>query len=212
MTRTTKRYAVAYTKSGAAKASRNGNSVEPIRRRSSVSGYSGIRLQPCSIMDHGPINELQPASLFGEASLYLPYHRALPRLSSLTESIALPPRQKGGLYVQYPQIQCSRVARTAGIAADLFCAADRCRDVHSMVVHLSGPALSARANSSFAPTKRTRPSLAKELDARAVAALDEARGMPSGDQRTGAMNRAMILRNAAEMHEHFFSKSGALAP
>jgi len=28
----------------------------------------------------------------------------------------------------------------------------------------------------------------------------------------GAMNRAMVLRNAAEMHEHFFSKSGALAP
>jgi hypothetical protein len=53
--------------------------------------------------------------------------------------------------------------------------------------------------------------LARELDARAVAALDEARGMPSGDQRTEAMNKAMILRNAAEMHEHFFSKSAAPA-
>jgi hypothetical protein len=80
-----------------------------------------------------------------------------------------------------------------------------------MVVHLGGPAQPAHANSSFAPSKRTRPSLAQELDARAVAALDEARGMPSGDQRTEAMHQAMILRNAAEMHEHLFSKSGAPA-
>ncbi|SIO54218.1 NikR C terminal nickel binding domain-containing protein [Bradyrhizobium erythrophlei] len=158
-----------------------------------------------------PTNKLQPASLFGEASLSIPNHRALPRLSSVTESIALPPRPKGGRYVQYPQIQCSRVVRTAGIAADLFCAADRRRDAHSMVVHLGGQAQPAHANSSFAPTKRTRPSLAKELDARAVAALDEVRGIPPGDQRTEAMNKAMILRNAAEMHEHFFSKSGAPA-
>jgi hypothetical protein len=47
------------------------------------------------------------------------------------------------------------------------------------------------------------------MDARAVAALDEARGIPPGDRRTEAMNKAMILRNAAEMHEHFFSESGA---
>jgi hypothetical protein len=71
-------------------------------------------------LDPAPTNKLQPASLFGEASLYLPYHRALPPLSSVTESIALPPRPKGGRYVQYLQIQCSRVFRTAGIAADLF--------------------------------------------------------------------------------------------
>jgi hypothetical protein len=78
-----------------------------------------------------------------------------------------------------------------------------------MVVHLGGPAQSAQAKSLFAPTKRTRRSLATELDARATAALDEAREMPSGDQRTEAMNKALILRNAAEMHEHFFSKNGA---
>jgi hypothetical protein len=57
--------------------------------------------------------------------------------------------------------------------------------------------------------KRTQPSLAKELDARAVTALHVAREMPAGDQRTEAMNKAMILRNAVEMHEHFFNKSGA---
>jgi hypothetical protein len=137
-------------------------------------------------LDPASTNKLQPVSLFGEASLYLPYHRALPRLLSVTESIALPPRPKGGRYVQYLQIQCSRVAGAPGIAADLFCAADRRRDAHSMVVRLGGPAQSAQANSSFAPTKRTRPSLARELDARAVAALDEARGMPSahgGDEQ-----------------------------
>jgi hypothetical protein len=100
------------------------------------------------------------------------------------------------------------MARTAGFAADLFCAADRYRDAHSMVVHVGGPARAAQAKSSVARTERTRPSLANELDARAVAAMDEARGMPLGDQRTEAMNRAMILRNAAEMHEHFFGRSG----
>jgi hypothetical protein len=78
-----------------------------------------------------------------------------------------------------------------------------------MVVQVGGPAQSAQAKSSFAPTERTRPSLAKELDARAVAAMDEVRGMPLGDERTEAMNRATILRNAAEMHEHFFGRSGA---
>jgi hypothetical protein len=161
---------------------------------------------PCSIP--APTNKLELASLSGEASPYLPYHRALLRLSSVTESIALPPRPRGGQYVQYLQIQCSRVARAPGIAANLFCAADRRCDTHSMVIHLGRPTPAA-ANSSVAPTKRTRPSLTKELDARAVAALGEARGMPSGDQRTEAMNKAMVLRNAAEMHEHFFSKSGA---
>jgi hypothetical protein len=78
-----------------------------------------------------------------------------------------------------------------------------------MVVHLGGPAQSAQSNSSFAPTKRTEPSLARELDARAVAALAEARRVPAGDQRTEAMNKAMVLRNAAEMHDYFVSKSGA---
>jgi hypothetical protein len=33
--------------------------------------------------------------------------------------------------------------------------------------------------------------------------------MSAGDQRTEAMNKAMTLRNAAEMHEYFVGKSGA---
>ena len=129
----------------------------------------------------------------------------------MTESIALPPRPTGGQYVQYLQIQCSRVARAPGIAANLFCAAGRRCDAHSMVIHLGRPTQSAQANSSCAPIKQTQSSLAKELDARAVVALDEARELPPGDQRKEAMNRAMILRNAAEMHEHLLNKSGAPA-
>ena len=158
-----------------------------------------------------PTNKLQPASLFGAGSPYLPYHRALPRLSSVTESIALPPRPRGGQYVQCLQIQCSRVARAPGIAAGLFFAADRRCGARSMVVHLCRPAHSAQANSSFLPMKQAQSPLAKALDARAAIALDEARGIPPGDQRTEAMNRAMILRNAAEMHEHLLSKSSAPA-
>jgi len=59
--------------------------------------------------------------------------------------------------------------------------------------------------------KRTQSSLANELNIRAVAALDEARKMPPADGRTEAMHKAIILRNAAEMPEHFFSESGAPA-
>jgi len=56
--------------------------------------------------------------------------------------------------------------------------------------------------------KPTRSSLANELNIRAVAALDEAREMPPGKGRTMAMQKAIILRNAAEMHGHFVGKSG----
>jgi ABC-type siderophore export system fused ATPase/permease subunit len=50
--------------------------------------------------------------------------------------------------------------------------------------------------------KRTPSSLADELNNRAVAALDGARKMSLGDERTKAMHKARILRNAAEMHAH----------
>jgi hypothetical protein len=127
----------------------------------------------------------------------------------VTESIELPPRPKGGQYVKYQQIQYSRLARAPGIAADLFCAAGRRCDAYSVVVHLSGPPPSAQANSSFAPMKQTQSSVADELNIRAVAALDEAREMLPGDGRAEAMNKAMILRNAVEVHEHFCAKGGA---
>jgi hypothetical protein len=44
-----------------------------------------------------------------------------------------------------------------------------------------------------------------------VAALDGAREMSLGNERTKAMHKARILRNAAEMYEHFFGKNGAPA-
>jgi hypothetical protein len=129
----------------------------------------------------------------------------------VTESIALPPRPKGGQDVKYQQIQHSRVARAPGTAAGLFCDVGRRCDAYSVVVHLGGPPPPARANSLSAPMKRTQSSIADELNIRAVAALDGAREIPLGDERTKAMRKARILRNAAEMHEHFFGKNGAPA-
>jgi hypothetical protein len=200
---------ISLTRSGVAKARPTERALKLIPLRSSANGYAGIGLQPCLI--HSRQNKLQPASLFGEASLYPPNHRALPRLSSVTESIALPPRPKGGQDAKYQQIQYSRVAGASGIAAGLFCAVDRRCDACSVVVHFGGPPPPAQAISSFARMKRTQSSLADKLNIRAVAALDRAREMPSGAARAEAMNKAMILRNAVELHEHFCGKGGAPA-
>ena len=47
--------------------------------------------------------------------------------------------------------------------------------------------------------KQPQSTLAHDLDARAVAALDEAHGMPPGDQRTEATRKAMVIQNAADI-------------
>ena len=47
--------------------------------------------------------------------------------------------------------------------------------------------------------KQAQSSLAQDLADRAATALDEAREMPPGDERTEAMHKAMVLRNAAEI-------------
>jgi hypothetical protein len=103
------------------------------------------------------------------------------------------------------------VARASDIAADLSCAVGRRRDAYSVVIHLDRPPLSAQANSSFAPVKRPWASLADELNVRATAALAAAREVPPGVRRAKAMNKAMILRNAVEIHEHFLGKGDAPA-
>jgi hypothetical protein len=103
------------------------------------------------------------------------------------------------------------VARAPDSAADLFCAVAYQRDGYSVVVHLDGFALSAQASGSFAPVKRPMSLLLDELNTRATAALDEAREMPPGVRRAKAMNKAMILRNAVELHEHFLGKGAAPA-
>jgi hypothetical protein len=54
--------------------------------------------------------------------------------------------------------------------------------------------------------KDPRPRL--ELEAQALAALEEARTMPLGPARTEAMKKAGILRNAADLQGLFFAKRG----
>ena len=47
-----------------------------------------------------------------------------------------------------------------------------------------------------------------DLDARAATALEAAREMPPGPERTEAMKQAGILRNAADIQGLFFAKRG----
>ena len=96
-------------------------------------------------------------------------------------------------------------------AADLARAVGCCRDANSVVIHLDKSLLPAQASSSFALVKRALASLADELNVTATVALDAAREIPPGVRRVKAINKAMILRNAVEIHEHFFGKSEAPA-
>jgi len=54
------------------------------------------------------------------------------------------------------------------------------------------------------PNKNLRPKL--ELEAEALAALEQARTMLPGPERNEAMKQAGILRNAAELQGIFFAK------
>src|SRR5439155_12864047 len=54
--------------------------------------------------------------------------------------------------------------------------------------------------------KGLRPKL--DLEAEALAALEEARTMPPGPERNEAMKQAGILRNAADLQGLFFAKRG----
>lgn len=54
--------------------------------------------------------------------------------------------------------------------------------------------------------KETQSTLADDLDARAMAAVDEAREMPPGEGRMEAMHKATALRNAVEIHAFLSSK------
>lgn len=72
-----------------------------------------------------------------------------------------------------------------------------------MVAGLNVPPPSDEAVSS---SELVQPSLACELNARVIEALDGARKMPSGDKRFAAMRRAAILGNAAEILAYFSAK------
>jgi delta 1-pyrroline-5-carboxylate dehydrogenase len=54
--------------------------------------------------------------------------------------------------------------------------------------------------------KDSRPKL--DLDLEATTALEQARAMAPGPERTAAMKRAGILRNAADLQGMFVAKRG----
>jgi hypothetical protein len=56
------------------------------------------------------------------------------------------------------------------------------------------------------PIKNPRPRL--DLEVEALAALEKARAMEPGPDRTEAMKQAGILRNAADMQGLLFTKRG----
>jgi len=83
------------------------------------------------------------------------------------------------------------VVGAPGIDARLSCAAGhRC----------NGGSMVARRH-AVSRHKQTPSTLAQDLNSGAVAALDRAREMPPGDERTEAMHKAMALRNAAELQQ-----------
>jgi hypothetical protein len=57
--------------------------------------------------------------------------------------------------------------------------------------------------------KRMQPSTdAIDWDAKAIEALEAARLMPAGQEKTEALKKAGMLCNAADMHGIFFTKRG----
>ena len=57
--------------------------------------------------------------------------------------------------------------------------------------------------------KRSRPSHdAPDWDAKATEALENARAMPPGKEKSEALKKAGFLRNAADMQGLFFPKRG----
>jgi hypothetical protein len=58
------------------------------------------------------------------------------------------------------------------------------------------------------PMNRRQPSQNLDLDAQAQAALEEARAMPPGPQKTEALRKAGMLRNAADVRGFIFAKRG----
>src|SRR5712672_3134189 len=70
----------------------------------------------------------------------------------------------------------------------------------------TGQTMRPTATYFFTMAKNKRPEL--DLDADAQAALDEARAMPQGPERTAAMKKAGILRKAADSHGIIYAKRG----
>ena len=99
------------------------------------------------------------------------------------------------------------MAGASGLDADLSCAAGRRCDDYSMVIEPGAVSL----QDGRSPIEQSQSSLARDLGARAAIALDAAREMPPGDERTEATHKAIVLRNAAELHELLGGRRGAPA-
>jgi hypothetical protein len=56
--------------------------------------------------------------------------------------------------------------------------------------------------------RTTPPPEVYDLQVNAAAALDEARKLPPGPEKTEALKKAGLLRNAADKHGLFFAKRG----
>lgn len=68
------------------------------------------------------------------------------------------------------------------------------------------PSISRSVISMPRPIQNPRPKI--DLETEAVAALEEARAKAPGPERTEAMKRAGILRNAADMQGLLFARRG----
>ncbi|KRR26171.1 hypothetical protein CQ14_21025 [Bradyrhizobium lablabi] len=69
----------------------------------------------------------------------------------------------------------------------------------------------ARPRNTSSPIKKASSVLTRDLESRAAVALDEARGMPPGHERNEATHKALVLRNAVELHEFLCGKRDAAA-
>jgi hypothetical protein len=67
----------------------------------------------------------------------------------------------------------------------------------------------ASLQNGLSPIKQSQSSLAHDLADRAATALEEADEMPPGDERTEAINKATVFRNAAKIHELLGGKRDA---
>jgi hypothetical protein len=83
-------------------------------------------------------------------------------------------------------------------AAALRCPIGR-RPIHSSIARAGFPCRTPGRQSSVLIAWVYNDRSKRDLDAEALAALDEARSMPHGPERTEAMRKAGILRNAADL-------------
>jgi hypothetical protein len=70
------------------------------------------------------------------------------------------------------------------------------------------PTRLSKSSSKPMPRPVKEPVNVRHLDAEATAALEEARNMPPGPERTEALKRAGVLRKAADLHRPLLPRRG----